>query len=138
MDSTKSLGMDVFKETVSIAVFNSSGRLVMESMIETRANTFVQFVQGPRGEFHVTREEGTLATWLYDLLRPYVNEVLACDPQRNALLKAGNKSDRIPRRDRLCSAICVPPRLARVRPSYHAPERIAGIPAKRTCRFSAP
>jgi transposase len=40
-------------------------------------------------------EEGTWGAWLYDLLRPHVTEVLVCDSRKNALLKAGNKSDRI-------------------------------------------
>jgi hypothetical protein len=43
----------------------------------------------------VTFEEGTWAAWLHDLLQPHVARVLACDPRKNALLKAGNKSDRI-------------------------------------------
>ncbi len=95
MDTTKYIGMDVHKETISIAVLNSAGKLVMESVIETKAITVVQFVRGLRGDFQVTLEEGTWAAWLYDLLRPHVNEVLVCDPRKNALLKAGNKSDRI-------------------------------------------
>jgi hypothetical protein len=68
---------------------------MMESVIETKASTVVQFVRGLRGDLHVTLEEGTWAAWLYDLLRPHVTEVLVCDPRKNALLKAGNKSDRI-------------------------------------------
>jgi hypothetical protein len=32
---------------------------------------------------------------LYDLLKPHVQQVLVCDPRRNALLKEGNKSDKI-------------------------------------------
>jgi transposase len=40
-------------------------------------------------------EEGPCAAWLHDLLKPHVTEVLVCDPRRNALLKAGNKNDRI-------------------------------------------
>ena len=95
MDSTKYIRMDVHKETVSIAVLNSSGKLVMESIIEAKAITMVQFVQGLRGDLHITLEEGAWATWLYDLLRPQVTEVVVCDPRKNALLKAGNKSDRI-------------------------------------------
>jgi transposase len=43
----------------------------------------------------VTFEEGTCAAWLHDLLRPHVAKVVVCDPRRNALLKAGNKNDRI-------------------------------------------
>jgi hypothetical protein len=35
------------------------------------------------------------AAWLHDLLQPYVAEALVCDPRKNALLKAGNKNDRI-------------------------------------------
>jgi hypothetical protein len=35
MDDTKYIGMDVHKETISIAVLNSAGKLVMESVIET-------------------------------------------------------------------------------------------------------
>src|ERR1700726_2195801 len=95
MDSTKYIGMDVHKETISIAVLNSSGKLVMETIIETKASTVLEFVQGLRGSLHVTFEEGTWAAWLYDLLKPHVTEVLVCDPRKNALLKTGNKSDRI-------------------------------------------
>jgi len=43
----------------------------------------------------VSFEEGTWAAWLHDLLQPHVARVLASDPRKNALLKAGNKSDRI-------------------------------------------
>jgi transposase len=43
----------------------------------------------------VTFEEGTCAAWLHDLLKPHVTEVVVCDPRKNALLKAGNKNDRI-------------------------------------------
>jgi len=32
---------------------------------------------------------------LYDLLKPHVTKVVVCNPRKNALLKAGNKSDRI-------------------------------------------
>jgi hypothetical protein len=95
MDNTKYIGMDVHQATISIAVLNSSGKLVMESVIETKAITIVQFVRGLRGDLHVTWEEGTWAAWLYDLLKPHVREVLVCDTRKNALLKTGNKSDRI-------------------------------------------
>src|SRR2546426_9209196 len=95
MDSTKYIGMDVHKEATTIAVMNSAGKLVMESIVETKAATIVQFFEGLRGELYVTLEEGTWASWLYDLLKPYVTKVVVCNPRRNALLKEGNKSDRI-------------------------------------------
>ena len=95
MDSVKYIGMDVHKEAISIAVLNSSGKLVMECVIETKAITILQFVQGLRGSLHITLEEGTWAAWLYDLLKPHVTKIVVCNPRRNALLKEGSKSDRI-------------------------------------------
>ena len=58
MDSMKYIGMDVHKESISIAVMNSAGKMVMECVIETKAITILQFVQGLRGDLHVTFEEG--------------------------------------------------------------------------------
>src|SRR5437016_7929727 len=95
MDSTKYIGMDVHKESISIAVMDCFGKVVMESVIETKASTILQFVQGLRGNLHVTFEEGTWAAWLYDLLKPYVTNVVVCNPRRNALLKEGSRNDRI-------------------------------------------
>jgi transposase len=95
MDSVKYIGMDVHKEAISIAVLNSSGKLVMECTIETKSITILDFFKGLRGSLHVTFEEGTWAAWLYDLIKPHVTELVVCNPRRNALLKEGSKSDRI-------------------------------------------
>jgi transposase len=67
----------------------------MEAILETKAETILQFLHALRGSLHVTLEEGTCAAWLHDLLKPHVTQVLVCDPRKNALIKAGNKSDRI-------------------------------------------
>ena len=91
----KYIGMDVHKEAIVIAVQNESGKLVMESVIETKASSILQFLHGLRGELHVTWEEGTWAAWLYDLLQPQVQHIVVCNPRRNALLKEGSKSDQM-------------------------------------------
>ena len=82
MTSTKYIGMDVHKESISIAVMNSDGKFVMECVIETKANTILQFIHGLRGELHVTFEEGTWAAWLYDLLKPHVTGLIDCTRQK--------------------------------------------------------
>ena len=74
---------------------DSNGNLVMEATLETKAETILEFVHGLRGSLRVGFEEGTWAAWLYDLLKPHVTKVMVCDPRKNALLKVGNKSDRI-------------------------------------------
>jgi hypothetical protein len=58
--------MDVHKEAIVIAVLDEGGKQVMESVIETKASSILQFLHGLRGELHVTWEEGTWAAWLYD------------------------------------------------------------------------
>src|SRR6202140_2166428 len=114
MDSVKYIGMDVHKDTISIAVLNSSGKLVIECVIETKASTILQFFQGLSGSLHVTFEEGTWAAWLYDLLKPHITELVVCNPRRNALLKEGSKSDRIDAR-KLAELL----RSNLLRPVYH-------------------
>ena len=68
----------------------------MESILETKAATILEFFEGLRGTLSVTFEEGTWAAWLYDLLKPHVAKLGVCNPRKNALFKDGNKSDRIP------------------------------------------
>ena len=91
----KYIGMDVHQATISIAVLDATGKLVMESIIETKAATILEFIHGLRGTLWVTFEEGTSAAWLYDLLQRHVAKLVVCDPRKNALMKAGNKSDRV-------------------------------------------
>src|ERR1700704_2663598 len=95
MNDSKYIGLDVNQATISVAVLDSAAPLVMEAILETKAETILQFIHGLRGSLHVTFEEGTCAAWLHDLLKPHVAQVLVCDPRKNALIKAGNKSDRI-------------------------------------------
>ena len=95
MTSEKYIGLDVHQATISVAVMDSQGKIVMESILETKASTILEFFAGLRGTLSVTFEEGTSAAWLYDLLKPHVAKLLVCNPRRNALLKQGNKSDKI-------------------------------------------
>ena len=95
MDDRKYIGLDVHQATISVAVLDASGKLVMECVIATQAATILEFLGGLRGSLCVTLEEGTWAAWLYDLLRPRVAQVVVCNPRQNALLKEGNKSDRV-------------------------------------------
>ncbi len=93
--NVKYVGLDVHKEAIVVAVRDGAGKLVMESIVETKASTLLEFLHGLRGELHVTLEEGTWAAWLYDVLKPHVQEIVVCNPRRNALLKEGSKSDKV-------------------------------------------
>jgi transposase len=95
MSQEKYIGMDVHQATISVAIMNSSGKLMMECLLETKATTILEFIQGLHGTLSLTFEEGASAAWLHDLLKPHVSRLVVCDPRQNALLKDGSKSDRI-------------------------------------------
>src|SRR6516165_4661433 len=114
MSSEKYIGLDVHQATISVAVMDSQGKIIMESILETKASTLLEFLAGLRGSLFVTFEEGTWAAWLYDLLKPHVTEVLVCNPRKIPLLKQGNKSDKIDAR-KLAERL----RLHDLKPVYH-------------------
>src|SRR6266705_2558116 len=114
MSPEKYIGMDVHQATISVAVMDAGGKLIMECLLETKAATMVEFMEGLHGTLWLTFEEGTSAAWLHDLLRPYVSRLVVCDPRKNALLKDGNKSDRIDAR-KLAELL----RNNQVKPVYH-------------------
>ncbi|HEV7514182.1 MAG TPA: transposase [Candidatus Acidoferrum sp.] len=94
MNDAKYIGLHVHQATISVAILDSAGNLVMEAILETKSETILQFIRGLHGSLHVSFEEGTCAAWLHDLLRPQVAQVLVCDPRKNTLGKVGNKNDR--------------------------------------------
>lgn len=114
MSQEKYIGMDVHQATISVAVMDSRGKLIMECILETKAATILEFIHGLRGTLSVTFEEGTSAAWLHDLLKPHVSRIVVCDPRKNALLKDGSKSDRIDAR-KLAELL----RGNQLRPVYH-------------------
>jgi hypothetical protein len=59
MSSEKYIGMDVHQATISVAVMDSTGKVIMESILETKASTILEFLGGLRGALSVTFEEGT-------------------------------------------------------------------------------
>lgn len=114
MSQEKYIGMDVHQATISVAVRDAHGKLIMECVLETKAATIVEFVQGLSGTLALTFEEGTSAAWLHDLLKPHVSRLVVCDPRKNALLKDGNKNDRVDAR-KLAELL----RTNQVKPVYH-------------------
>jgi hypothetical protein len=54
MNDIKYIGLDVHQATISAAVLDSTGKLVMECVLETKAAPIVQFIHGLRGSLHVT------------------------------------------------------------------------------------
>lgn len=112
--SEKYVGMDVHQSSLVIEVMNEKGTCQMQTIIPTRVESIREFFGGLRGKVHVVFEEGTMAEWLYSILRPMVAEVVVCNPRRNKLLAAGNHGDKIDAHN-LAELL----RLGSIKPVYH-------------------
>jgi hypothetical protein len=51
------IGLDVHQATISVAVMDSKGKVVMECILETKAATILEFFAGLRGTLAVTFEK---------------------------------------------------------------------------------
>jgi hypothetical protein len=54
MDNRKYIGMDAHQASISIAVSNAAGKVLMECTIETKAATVLDVIHGLRGSLWVT------------------------------------------------------------------------------------
>ena len=54
MNDAKYIGLDVHQATISVAVLDSTGKLVMEAILETKPETILAFIHGLRGSWHGT------------------------------------------------------------------------------------
>jgi hypothetical protein len=51
VNSEKYIALDVHQATIVVAVMDGSGKVVMESILETKAATILQFYAGLRGTY---------------------------------------------------------------------------------------
>ena len=49
MNEAKYIGLDVHQATISVSVLDFSGKLLIEAILETKAEAVLQFVHGLRG-----------------------------------------------------------------------------------------
>ena len=59
MSGEKYIGLDVHQATISVAVMDSQGKIIMESILETKASTILHFFACSAELCRVTFEEGT-------------------------------------------------------------------------------
>ena len=62
MNDSKYIGLDVHQATISATVLDAEGKLVMEAILETKAETVLQLIHGLRGSLHVRTQRFDLIT----------------------------------------------------------------------------
>jgi hypothetical protein len=60
MSHEKYIGMDVHQATISAAVSDAHGKLIMECLLETKAGTIVEFIRGLQGTLSLTFKGGLI------------------------------------------------------------------------------
>jgi hypothetical protein len=61
MENRKYVGMDMHQASISVAVRDETGKLIIESVLETKASTILEFLHGLRGSLWVAFGESTSA-----------------------------------------------------------------------------
>lgn len=96
-NSIRYVGLDVHRDSISVAVLDDQGKVAKETVIETKSVAVLALMRELRGTLHVVLEEGTWSTWLYELLQGRVARVVVCDARK--ITRTGNKSDRLDARE---------------------------------------
>src|SRR3989304_10526290 len=79
----KYIGLDVHSSTCTFNVTDERGREIYSAMIETAGRLLVKYLREIEGIKKLTFEECELSSWLYEILRPEVEELIVCNPVAN-------------------------------------------------------
>ena len=88
--------MDTHCRTTDVCIKTAGGKLVRREHLQTGIPQLREVIQSVPHPRRVAFEEGALAGWLYRNLQPAADELIVCDPRRNAhVAKDGDKDDPI-------------------------------------------
>lgn len=85
----KFVGIDVHKESCTIAIVDGSGKRIRSQVVDTKAQIIIEAVKAVRRPVRVCIEEGTQAAWIHELLSPHVDELVVAQ----AIESRGAKND---------------------------------------------
>jgi transposase len=88
--------MDTHCRTTDVCVKTGRGKLVRRERLSTGVPQLRELIESVPRPRRVAFEEGSMAGWLWRNLKGSADEVIVCDPRRNALVaKEGDKDDPI-------------------------------------------
>lgn len=122
MSKAKYVGLDVDQATIVAHVTDEKGEFLMETFLQTKADGIRQFLKSLDGRVQVAFEEGSMAAWLYEVVRPLVSRTVVCDPRQNKLIQKGNKGDRVDAK-KLAKLL----RLGELQPVHHELGGVRGL-----------
>jgi transposase len=85
------IGLDAHASSCTVATVGPSGRRLHSQVVETNAGALIRVLRGIPGTRHLCLEEGTHASWLYEVLSPHVEEIVVAAVRESR----GPKSDKV-------------------------------------------
>jgi transposase len=70
------IGMDAHAASCTLAVVSERGRKLKDFPVETNGQALVEAIRMIPGRKHLVFEEGLQSAWLYETLRPHVDEIV--------------------------------------------------------------
>lgn len=90
----KYIGLDAHSSTCSFCVMDYTGRTIDSAEIVTNGRLLIEYLRGIHGQKELTFEECELSSWLYEILRKEVDELVVCNPVENKAYKKA-KTDKL-------------------------------------------
>jgi len=84
------IGLDAHAPSCTIAVVSQAGKRLKDFPVETNGQALVEAIRMIPGHKHLVFEEGLQSAWLYETLRPHVDEVVVAGVTKSR----GQKSDK--------------------------------------------
>jgi transposase len=85
------IGGDVHAASVTLCVVDATGKQLRRDVVETNGKALIGYLQQIPGNRHLCIEEGEWSQWLYEILSPFVTELVVYRGE----WKPGMKSDAI-------------------------------------------
>ena len=83
------IGLDGHTASCTVAVVSEGGKRLRDFPVETNGQALVEVIRSVPGRRHLVFEEGAHSAWLYEILRPHVDEIVVARLPR----RRGQKSD---------------------------------------------
>jgi hypothetical protein len=74
------IGLDARASSCTLGVLGPSGTRLGSYVEETNAQALIEVLRSIPGPPHLCLEEGTLASWFYEVLSPHVEEIVLSGP----------------------------------------------------------
>ncbi len=70
------IGLDAHASSCTLGVVGPGGKRLGSHVVETNAKALIEVLRSIPVPRHLCLEEGTLASWLYEVLSPHVEEIV--------------------------------------------------------------